>query len=70
VRFMISSGEESGHLDDMLFRIADVYEMETRNAVRVAINLLAPLMILMVAAVVGFIAVAMLLPIFQINTLL
>jgi type II secretory pathway component PulF len=67
VRYMISAGEESGHLDEMLFKIADVYEMETRNAVKMVVGLLAPLMILLLAGVVGFIAMAILMPIFQIN---
>lgn len=67
VKYMISAGEDSGNLDEMLFKVADIYELETRQAIRIAISLLTPGIILVVAALVGFIAFAMLLPIFQIN---
>lgn len=70
VRYMISAGEESGKLDEMLMRIADVYDMETRQVMKVLVNLLPPVLILMVAAVVGFIAFALLMPIFQINQMI
>jgi type II secretory pathway component PulF len=70
VSSMVAAGEESARLDAMLFKIADVYEMETRNAVKVVVGLLGPLMILMVAGIVVFIALAMLLPVFQINQLI
>lgn len=69
VEHMVAAGEESGKLDEMLLRIADVYEVEVRNAISVALGLFSPLMILMVAAIVAFIAMAMLMPIFQINQL-
>lgn len=67
VRYMISAGEDSGQLDVMLMKIADVYDRETRNAVKVVVGLMGPLMILAVAGMVAFIAMAMLLPIFQMN---
>lgn len=70
VRYMIAAGENSGALDDMLLKIADVYEMETRNTVKMLLGLLAPLLILMVAGVVGFIAMAMLMPIFKLNQMI
>ena len=62
--------EESGHLDDMLFKIAEVYDMETRNSVKMLLSLLAPILILVMAVIVGFIAMAVLLPIFQMNQLI
>lgn len=67
VKYMVAAGEDSGRLDEMLLKVADVYELETRQAIKVLIDLLAPFLILAVAAIVGFIAFAMLLPIFQIN---
>lgn len=70
VRYMISAGEDSGKLDEMLLKIADIYDMETRRTVKVMINLMAPILIVIVAAVVGFIAFAMLMPIFQINQMI
>lgn len=70
VRYMLSAGEESGHLDQMLLKVAHIYDVESRAAVKVMLSLLAPLLILVVAGIVGFIAVAMLLPIFQINQMI
>jgi general secretion pathway protein F len=67
VRYMIGTGEDSGHLDEMLFKIAEVYEMETRNAVKVALSLLSPILLLLVALLVGFIAFSLLLPIFRLS---
>lgn len=70
VKYMVSAGEDSGQLPEMLLKIAGIYEMETRQAIKMVINLVAPILILAVAAVVGFIAFAMLLPIFQINQMI
>lgn len=62
-------GEESGKLDDALFEVANIYERETDEAIRVMTSLLEPLMILVMGLIVGFIVVAMLLPIFEINVM-
>lgn len=70
VSSMVAAGEESGKLDAMLFKIAEVYEMETRNAVKVVVGLIAPSLIMCVAMLVLFIAMAMLMPIFQINKMI
>lgn len=70
VRYMISAGEESGHLDKMLEKVAGVYEMETRNTIKVLLSMLTPMMILGMAALVGFIAMAMLLPMFKMNQMI
>ncbi|MDK2971842.1 MAG: type pilus assembly protein PilC [Candidatus Sumerlaeota bacterium] len=67
VKYMIAAGEDSGHLDEMLVKVADIYELETRQTMKVGISLLSPLLILLLAGIVGFIALAMLLPISQIN---
>lgn len=66
---LISVGEESGNMDDVLVEIADTYESETNETIKVMTTLLEPLMILSVGLVVGFIVFAMLLPIFQIDIL-
>jgi len=60
-------GEESGKLDDALTEVAASYERDTDEAIRVMSSLLEPLMILLMGLVVGFIVVAMLLPIFEMN---
>ena len=67
---MVAVGEETGHLDEMLLSVAEAYDRETLAATRVMTSLLAPALILFVAAIVGFIVVSMMLPIFQLSTVL
>jgi type II secretory pathway component PulF len=62
-------GEETGKLDDALTEIAASYERDTEEAIRMMASLLEPLMILVMGIVVGFIVVAMLLPIFEMNVM-
>jgi type II secretory pathway component PulF len=64
---LIIIGEESGRLDEVLCEIADSYERETEETIKVMTTLLEPMIILAMGAVVGFIVIAMLLPVFQIN---
>lgn len=64
---LITVGEESGRLSDSLQEISDSYERDTDEQMRVMSSLIEPLMILIIGSVVGFIVVAMLLPIFEIN---
>lgn len=64
---LISVGEESGNLASALGEVADSYERDTDEMIRVMSSLLEPLMILGMGLIVGFIVVAMLLPIFEIN---
>jgi type IV pilus assembly protein PilC len=67
---MVATGEETGHLDDMLMSVADTYDRETAAATKVMLSMLAPLLILVVAAIVGFILVSMILPIFKLSTVM
>ena len=64
---MISVGEESGKLDEAMEEIADFYERETEEAVKVVTSLMEPVMILFMGLIVGFIVIAMLLPMFELN---
>jgi len=64
---LISVGEESGRIDEALKEVADSYEHDTDDAMRVATSLLEPLLILGMGLIVGFMVIAMLLPIFEIN---
>jgi type II secretion system protein F len=64
---MITVGEETGKLDEMLVKVAENYEVSLQNALKRFINLLEPMIILIMGAVVGFIVVSMLLAIFSIN---
>jgi general secretion pathway protein F len=64
---MISVGEESGKLDEMLLKVADIEERHMRARTKTMISLLAPLLILVVGALVGFMVIALLLPIFKMS---
>lgn len=67
---MTAIGEETGRLDQMLLRVAEAYERESAAATRTMVSLLAPIMILCVACLVGFIILSILLPIFQLSTVI
>ena len=60
-----AAGEKSGQLEEMLQRVADSYEHQTDLAIAGMLSLLEPLMILVMGGVVGFVVLAILLPIFQ-----
>jgi general secretion pathway protein F len=64
---MISIGEETGQLDQMLLKVADTYDTEVRNTVNRLIALLEPALILLMGLIVGFIVIAMLLAVFSVN---
>ncbi len=62
---MIKVGEESGSLDAMLSKTADFYDNEVENAVTQMTALIEPLVIVILAIVVGFIVVSVVLPMFE-----
>ncbi|HEV2320037.1 MAG TPA: type II secretion system F family protein [Verrucomicrobiae bacterium] len=64
---MIDVGEETGQLDEMLLKVAAIEERHMRARTKTLISLLAPLLILMVGSVVGFMVIAILLPIFRMS---
>jgi general secretion pathway protein F len=66
---LISSGESSGELEKMLERAASNQEREMDGLLSTLTNLLGPLMVVFMGAVVMFIVIALLLPIFQLNDL-
>jgi type IV pilus assembly protein PilC len=66
VGHMVSSGEETGELDTMLGKIADFYEDEVDAAVKALTSILEPVMIVVVGGIVGFIVIAMYMPMFKI----
>jgi type IV pilus assembly protein PilC len=63
---MVDVGEETGQLPEMLLKVADVYEDEVDNAVSALTSMLEPLMIVILAVVVGVIVMALFLPLIQI----
>jgi type IV pilus assembly protein PilC len=62
---MVSIGEESGALDEMLAKVADYYEEEVDNAVDALTSLMEPMIMAFLGIVVGGLVVAMYLPIFK-----
>jgi type IV pilus assembly protein PilC len=65
VGHMVAVGEETGQLETMLSKIADFYEAEVDAKVKALTSLIEPIMIVFVGGVVGFIVIAMYLPIFS-----
>ena len=66
VSSMVEIGEETGELPNMLNRIADNYDEDVDNAVAGMISLIEPVMIVFLAVIVGFIVIALFLPIVKI----
>ena len=64
---MIEVGEETGRLDEMLLKIAEIEERHMRAKTKTLVSLLAPVLILVVGALVGFMVIALLLPIFKMS---
>ncbi|MDY0132621.1 MAG: type II secretion system F family protein [Desulforegulaceae bacterium] len=67
---MIAVGEKSGNLEDMLSKVADIYESETEDLIVTLTSMLEPLIIVFMAVVIGFIVFAICVPIFTMNQLI
>jgi type IV pilus assembly protein PilC len=63
---MISIGEETGELDGMMMKVADFYESEVESAVKAMTSILEPMMMVVIAAMVGVILLSMYLPMFKV----
>ena len=59
---MVDVGEETGALDNMLYKVADVYDEEVGVLVEGLVNLLEPLMVVVLGLIVGFIVIALFMP--------
>ena len=66
---MINVGEETGALDAMLGKVADFYEAEVDAAVEGLTTIIEPILILFLGITIGFIVVAMFMPMFQLGSL-
>ena len=64
---MVSVGEETGRLDEMLMQVAAYYERDTQTQLRRLTSLVEPVLILTMGLIVGFVVIAMLLGVFSIN---
>lgn len=63
---MISIGEETGELDAMMMKVADFYEDEVEQAIKALTSVLEPMMMVVIAGMVGVILLSMYLPMFKI----
>ncbi len=66
---MIAVGERSGDLEPMLERVADAYEQDVESSLAGMTAVLEPIMIVVMGAIMIFVVLAILLPIFEINSL-
>ncbi|PIQ98909.1 MAG: type II secretion system protein GspF [Nitrospinae bacterium CG11_big_fil_rev_8_21_14_0_20_45_15] len=64
---MITIGEQSGNLDEMLEKVSATYDKEVERSIKQLVSMIAPLMILIMAVVIGFIVISMLVGIFSVN---
>jgi len=67
---MIAVGEDTGMLPEMLMEVADMYDQECESAINNITTLLGPLMIFVLGGLVGFIVIAILLPIFETSSMI
>jgi len=66
---MVTAGEESGKLGEVLGDVAEFYSKELRSTIKTVTAMIEPLMIVVMGGIVGFIAMSMILPIFKMSSL-
>jgi len=66
---MIAVGEDTDTLPEMLLEVADMYDQECESAISSMTSLLGPIMIVVLGLIIGFVVMAILLPIFETSTL-
>jgi type IV pilus assembly protein PilC len=62
---MISVGEETGRLDDMLLKVSDFYDSEVDQVIKGLTSIIEPLLIVGLGLLVGFVAVSVITPIYN-----
>ena len=62
---MVDVGEETGALDTMLYKVADVYEEEVEVLVEALVNMIEPIMVVVLGGAVGFIVIALFMPLIK-----
>ncbi|MHC4738826.1 MAG: type II secretion system F family protein [Planctomycetota bacterium] len=66
---MVAVGEETGALPEMLLELAEMYDNESESAISSMTTLLGPLMIVVLGLIIGFVVLAILMPIFETSTM-
>ena len=64
---MINVGEEAGSIDAIMEKVADFYDEEVETSISKLVAMMEPLMMMVLAVIVGFIVIAMIMPTFSIN---
>jgi len=67
---MVDVGEETGELDTMLYKVADTYEDEVKTLTEGLVSIMEPLLIVFLGGAVGFIVIALFLPLISLITTL
>ena len=62
---MVAVGEATGALDDMLMKVSEFYEDEVELAIKTVLSLIEPVMIVGIGGIVGFVVIAMYMPVFD-----
>lgn len=65
---MIAVGEQTGEMEEMLTKVADIYDQQVETMVSTLTSLLEPVMIVIIGAIMGFIVFAVLMPIFNLTS--
>lgn len=65
---MVKTGEETGKLDDIMFKLADYYESESDHALKNITTLIEPIVIVLLGIGVAFLVISVILPIYQLTT--
>ncbi len=66
---MIAVGEDTGALPEMLMEVAEIYDQECESAIGSMTALLGPVMIVVLGLIIGFVVIAILMPIFETSTM-
>ena len=66
---MVSAGEESGKLGEVLDEVSTFYSKQLKETIKTVTSMIEPIMIVLMGSIVGFIAMAIILPIFKLSTL-
>ncbi|MDP6479415.1 MAG: type II secretion system F family protein [Phycisphaerales bacterium] len=66
---MVAAGEESGRLGEVLEEVAEFYQRALRDAIKTMTGMIEPILIVIMGSIVGFIAMAIILPIFKMSSL-
>jgi type IV pilus assembly protein PilC len=64
---MISSGEQTGKLDEVLVKVSNYYDQEVETSVKAVTSMIEPIMIAVMGIIIGTIALSLLLPIFSLS---